>query len=288
MRAKIRGTEIFFDVDGAGFVPDGDKMAERPVLFLLHGGPGGDHAGFKTSSSALRDAAQLVYVDHRGSGRSAEGDPAEYTLENNVDDLEALREHLGLERISLLGSSYGGMVAQGYALRYPEHLASLILVCTAPSFRFIEDARRHVSEHGSAEQVRVCQRLWEGNFESLGQLREFYEVMGPMYSMTHKPEEFEAGWKRGIRSFVSLNRGFGDFLRTFDFTDRLHEIRCATLVIGAAHDWICAPRHSRIIAERIPRAHLKIFANSGHSLANDENAAYLQAVRGFLTYTENL
>jgi len=287
MRAKIRGTEIFFDVDGAGFVPEGDKMVERPVLFLLHGGPGGDHAGFKTSSAALRDVAQLVYVDHRGSGRSAAGDPAEYTLDHNVDDLDALREHLGLERISLLGSSYGGIVAQGYALRHPERLANLILVCTAASFRFIEEARRHVAEHGTPDQIRVCQRLWEGSFESLEQLREFYEVMGPMYSTTHKPEEFEASWKRGIRSVVPLNRGFGGFLRTFDFTERLHEIRCPTLVIGAAHDWICAPRHSRIIAERIPRAHLKIFANSGHSLANDENAAYLQAVRGFLTYAES-
>lgn len=286
MRAKIRGTEIFFDVDGAGFVPEGDKMVERPVLFLLHGGPGGDHAPFKTSSAALRDVAQLVYVDHRGSGRSASGDPAGYTLDNNIDDLDALRAHLGLERISLLGSSYGGMLAQGYALRYPQRLANLVLVCTAPSFRFIEDAERYVAERGTPDQVRVCQRLWDARFENLEQLREFYEVMGPMYSTTHRPEEFEASWKRGIRSVVPLNQGFGGFLRTFDFTDRLHEIRCPTLVIGAAHDWICAPRHSRIIAERIPRAHLKIFANSGHSLASDENAAYLQAVRGFLTYAE--
>src|SRR5262249_30881633 len=109
MRAKIRGTEIFFDVDGAGLVPDGDKMVERPVLFLLHGGPGGDHAGFKTSSAALRDVAQLVYVDHRGCGRSSPGDAADYTLDNNIDDLDALREYLGLARISILGSSYGGM-----------------------------------------------------------------------------------------------------------------------------------------------------------------------------------
>jgi|SRR5579863_809839 len=284
MLAKICGTEIFFDVDGAGFVPDGGRMAERPVLFLLHGGPGGDHASFKTSSAALRDVAQLVYVDHRGCGRSSPGDPAEYTLDNNIDDLDALREHLGFKRISVLGSSYGGMVAQGYALRYPENLANLVLVCTAPSFQFMEDARRHVAEHGTPDQVRVCQRLWDGSFESLDQLREFYEIMGPMYSTTYKPEEFEAGWTRGLRSFVALNRGFGDFLRTFDFTERLHEIGCPTLVLAAAHDWICAPRHSQIIAERIPRAHLKVFANSGHMLAGDENAAYLQAVKGFLTY----
>ena len=284
MRARIRGTEIYFDIDGSGLVPEGDKMVEHPALFLLHGGPGGDHAGFKSSSAALRDVAQLVYVDHRGCGRSSTGDPADYTLDNNIADLDALREHLGLERISVLGSSYGGMVALGYALRYPERLANLVLVCTAPSFRFMEDARRHVAEHGTPDQVRVCEWLWNASFESLEQLREFYEVMGPMYSTTFKPADFEIGWKRGRRSIVALNRGFSDFMRTFDYTDRLHEIRCPTLVLAAAHDWICAPRHSQIIAERIPRSHLKLFANSGHSLPSDENAAYLQAVRGFLTY----
>jgi proline iminopeptidase len=286
MRARIRGTEIYFDIDGPGLVPDGDKMVQRPVLFLLHGGPGGDHAGFKSSSAALRDAAQLVYVDHRGCGRSSPGDPADYTLDNNIDDLDALREHLGHSRISILGSSYGGMVALGYALKYADRVANLVLVCTAPSYRFMADARRHVEEHGTPEQKQVCQRLWDGNFETLEQLREFYELMGPMYSTSFQPEQFEMSWKRSIRSFAALNRGFGDFLRSFDYTDRLHEIRCPTLVLGAAHDWICAPKYSQMIAERIPRAHFKLFANSGHMLANDENAAYLQAVRGFLTYAE--
>lgn len=284
MRARLRDTEIFFDVDGAGLVADGDRMIERPVLFLLHGGPGGDHVSFKASSAGLTDVAQLVYVDHRGCGRSAPGDPKDYTLENNIDDLEALREYLGLARISVLGSSYGGMVALGYVLRYPERVANLILVCTAPSYRFIDEARRHVEAHGTPEQVRVCRRLWAGSFESLEQLREYYEVMGPMYSTTYRPEEFSTGWNRGQRSFEALNRGFGDFLRTFDYADRLCEIRCPTLVIGAAHDWICSPHHSQLIAERIPRAHLKLFANSGHSVGSDENAAYLRAIRGFLTY----
>lgn len=284
MRAKVRGTEIFFDVDGAGLVPEGGRMAQRPVLFLLHGGPGGDHAPFKSSSPALTDVAQLVYVDHRGCGRSAPVDPATCTLDENIDDLDALREHLGLERVSVLGSSYGGMVALGYVLRYPQRVANLVLVCTAPSFRFIDDAKRHIEAHGSVDQQRVCQRLWDGSFESLDQLREYYEIMGPMYSTTFRPADFAAGWDRGRRSFQALNQGFGGFLRTFDYTDRLHEIRCPTLVIGAAHDWICAPRHSQIIADRVPRSHLKIFENSGHSVASDEPAAYLQVLRGFLTY----
>jgi proline iminopeptidase len=284
MRAKVRDTELYFDVDGMGLVPRGDRMVERPVLFLVHGGPGGEHSRFKTHSGALREVAQLVYVDHRGSGRSAIGDPATYTLDNNVDDLEALREHLGLDRISMLGSSYGGMVAQGYALRYPHRLANLILVCTAPSYRFLADARTFVQSRGTPHQVRVCQRLWDGAFDSVDQLREFFFVMGPLYSRRFRPEEFEEGWQRGVHSVVPLNRGFGDFLRRFDFTDRLHEIPCPTLVLAGAHDWICAPQHARLIADRIPRAHLKVFPDSAHLVAVDEPEAYLAAVRGFLTH----
>lgn len=284
MRARIRGTEIYFDVDGAGLVSACDKMVERPVLFLLHGGPGGDHSAFKGHTASLRDVAQLVYSDYRGSGRSATCDPASYTMDNNIDDLDALREHLGLERISLLGSSYGGMVAQGYTLRYPQRVANLVLVCTAPSFRFLSEAQRIVRERGTVEQARVSQRLWDGNFETQEQLREYYLVMGPFYSRSFKPQEFAAGWNRGVRTLEPLNQGFGGFLRTFDYTDRLAEIRCPTLILAGEHDWICPPSQAREMAERIPRSHLKIFANSSHSIASDENEAYLAAIRGFLTY----
>ena len=120
MRAKVRDTELYFDVDGMGLVPESAAMKERPVLFLLHGGPGGEHSSFKTQMAGLRDVAQLVFLDHRGSGRSQHGEASTWTLENNIEDLEALRQYLGLDRISVLGSSYGGIVAQGYAVRYPD------------------------------------------------------------------------------------------------------------------------------------------------------------------------
>ncbi|QDV19125.1 Proline iminopeptidase [Gimesia panareensis] len=284
MRARVNGTEIYFDVDGMGLVPEGDQMVERPVLFLLHGGPGSDHSSFKSNSAALRDTTQLVFVDHRGSGRSAPADPATYTLDQNIDDLDALREYLGLERISVLGSSYGGMVAQGYAIRYPERVANLILVATTPSYRFLDDARQIVSERGTPDQQRVCQWLWEGKFESQEQVYEYYKTMGPMYSTRFDAEKLDKGWPRGNRNFEQLNIGFSTFLRTFDLIEQLPSISCPTLVLGGAHDWICPPQHSELIAEKIPRAHLKIFAHSSHSIADDEPEAYLAAVRGFMTY----
>ena len=259
-------------------------MVERPVLFLLHGGPGGDHASFKSQLGELRDVAQLVFIDHRGSGRSAEGDPETHTLENNIDDVDALRDYLGLERIAVLGSSYGGMVAQGYAIRYQERVSNLILSVTAPSHRFMEDAKQFIAERGTPEQQRVCEWLWNASFESQEQLYEYYKAMGPLYSVQYDPEKFEESWNQGIRNFEQTNRGFGGFLKTYDFTDELHTIGCPTLVIAGAHDWICPVKHSRIIAERIPRSHLKVFANSSHMVGVDEQEAYLAAIRGFLTY----
>ena len=284
MQAKIRGAELYFDVDGMGLVPEMDQMVERPVLFLLHGGPGGDHVSFKHRVAKLRGVAQLVFVDHRGSGRSKPCDPETYTLAENIRDVDALREHLGLERIAVMGSSYGGMVAQGYAIDYPERISNLVLSATAPSFRFIDEAKKIVEARGTDEQKRVCQRLWDGCFESEEQLYEYYKITGPLYSVTWDEKAFDTSYKQSIRNFEQLNRGFGGFLRTFDFIEKLPEIRCPTLVMAAAHDWICPVNQSELIADKIPKAHLKVFRNSSHAIASDENEAFLTAVRGFLTY----
>ena len=95
MKAKVRGTEIFFDIAGMQIAPDkGQNFVERPVLFMLHGGPGGDHSRFKQHSLELAEAAQLVFIDHRGCGRSKKTRQQDYTLENNIEDIEALREIL--------------------------------------------------------------------------------------------------------------------------------------------------------------------------------------------------
>ena len=156
MRARIRDTEIYFDVDGAGLAADGPRMRERPVVFAIHGGPGSDHSDLKASFSRLTDRVQVVYFDHRGQGRSGRGDPARYTLDENVEDMEALRRHLGLGPIVSVGTSYGGMVAMAHAARYPEHVSHLILVVTAAHAGFNERARAIVAERGTPEQMRAC------------------------------------------------------------------------------------------------------------------------------------
>jgi proline iminopeptidase len=284
MRAKIRDTEIYFDVEGAGLVPEGARWRSKPTVFLVHGGPGADHTSYKPSFSPLSQKMQLIYFDHRGQGRSARGPKETYTLDNNVEDMEALRQHLGLDKIVVLGSSYGGMVALSYAVRYPQHVSHLITIATVASFRFLIRAQEILAERGTKEQKAIAQRLWDGAFENEEQLREYFQVMAPMYSLTYDPNSRQETWDRTILSPDAINSAFGGFLRSYDVLDQLHKITSPTLVIGGRHDWICPPEFSEEIARAVPNADLRIFENSGHLIRADEPEALRDAIAGFLIY----
>ena len=284
MFAKIRDTQLYFDIEGAGLVPDGDRMREKPVAFLIHGGPGVDHTAYKPTFSELSSKLQLVYFDHRGQGRSARGDKSTYTLYNNVEDMEALRQYLGLDKIVVIGGSYGGMVALTYATRYPQNVSHLIAIATVPDSRFLQRAQEILQERGTSEQIAIAQHLWNGTFEDEAHLREYFRLLNPLYSITTKPNAPSNTQSRAILSVDAINVAFGGFLRTYNVLPELPNITAPTLVIGARHDWICPPEFSEDIAIAIPNADLRIFENSGHVIRADEPEALLDAIRGFLIY----
>ena len=140
MKVSIGDVRLWFDVLNAGLVPEGPVMREKPVLLALHGGPGFDHTDFKGVLDPLCDVVQVVMYDHRGNGRSDDGDPALWNLARWGDDVRAFCAALGIERPFVLGWSFGGMVAQSYAARYPDEIAGLVLLSTAAQIS--EDAVR--------------------------------------------------------------------------------------------------------------------------------------------------
>jgi proline iminopeptidase len=286
MFAAVRGTRIYFDVEGMGLVPDGRRMRERPVAMVIHGGPGGDHSGFKPGFSPLTARMQMVYFDHRGQGRSERGDPASYTLDENVEDMEALRRHLGVGPIVSIGTSYGGMVAMAHAARYPDAVSHLVLIVTAAHGGFIPRAQAIMRERGTPEQQAVCKALWAGEFRTDEELRNYYAVMAPMYARSHDAAASDPARARAIHSPEALNRAFGPdgFLRTFDLRGELPRITAPTLVLAGRHDWICPPEFSEEIARLIPGADLRIFEGSSHSIRADEPEAMVDAILGFLVY----
>jgi proline iminopeptidase len=130
MHVLVNGVRLFFDVEGLSLAPDGPAMREKPTLLMLHGGPGADHSIYKPDYSALADIAQIVYLDHRGNGRSEDGPKEAWTLAQWGDDVRAFCDALGIVHPIVLGVSFGGMVALAYATRHPAHPSKLILIST--------------------------------------------------------------------------------------------------------------------------------------------------------------
>jgi len=271
VKARIRDTELYFDIDGPGLVPDGPGMRERPIAFAIHGGPGSDHTGFKPGYAALTAAMQVVYFDHRGQGRSARGDPARWTLDENVEDMEALRRHLGCGPIVSIGTSYGGMVAMAHAARYPDAVAHLVLAVTASHGGFIPRAQAILAERGTPEQRALCTKVWSGGFADEAELKHYYRVMGPLYSARFDPVLAEEGIARAIHSPEALNRAFrpDGFLRGFDLRPELARITAPTLILAGALDWICPPEFADEIHALIPHSRLVVIAGASHSLRAD-------------------
>ena len=283
MKATLRGTEIYFDIAGMQLAPTRKNDFElRPTLFMLHGGPGGDHLRFKQHSLELQDVAQLVFIDHRGCGRSKKTKAKDYTLENNIEDIEALRKHLGLEKICILGTSYGGIVAQGYAIRYPKRVEKLILVATASSFHFLDEAKKYLATHGSKEQIACAKSLWDGSFKNEKQLLHFFQIMDSFYCMKAKKNKKALTRSKTTWSYEALNQGFSTFLKAFNFIPRLKKINCPTLILAGDKDWICAASQSKIIAKHISQAKIKIFKNCGHAIAVDAHQDYIKTIQKFL------
>jgi pimeloyl-ACP methyl ester carboxylesterase len=99
-----------------------------PALVVIHGGPGLSHDYTKPLDGLATEELRVIGFDQRGVGRSTPPSIASFGLEHHVDDVEVLRRGQGVERIHLLGHAWGGLVAIGYATKYPAHVASLVLV----------------------------------------------------------------------------------------------------------------------------------------------------------------
>ena len=284
MFARIRDTEIYFDIDGMGLVPDGPRMREHRPALVIHGGPGGEHSDFKLPFKPLTEQLQLVYFDHRGQGRSARGDPRLYNLDENVEDMEALRQHLGLGPIVSIGTSYGGMVAMAHAARYPASVSHLVLIVTASHAAFNARARQIVAERGTPEQLAVSAQLWAGQLDTVERLRHYYEVMGPLYSLRYDPAAASVGRARGILAPDAINQAFapGGFLQTFDLRPELAAISAKTLIVAGRHDWICPPEFSQEIHRLVPGSELVILEDSSHSVRVDEPEKLLRTIAAFV------
>lgn len=282
MFATINGTRLYFDVEGSGYVPIGDRMKHRPVLFAVHGGPGSDHSDFKPWLTPLADHMQIVYLDQRCNGQSERVDPATCTLEQLADDIEALRQYLGLGRIHLLGHSFGGMVAQVFATRHAASLDKLLLVNTAPSKEFYPAALEFASRIAAPEQLALIPELFEGRVQDEESLIKWWDVNYGLY-FHHRDEKLmqETG-NRPIGCLEVANYTFKHFIPQYDVRPLLPSVQVPTLIVGARHDWITPLSQSEEMRRLLPNSELAVFEDSGHMPFIEEQDAFIARVVAFL------
>ena len=279
MHVEVNGTRLFVDVEGPGLVPDGATMREKPTLILLHGGPAADHSSFKPAFSALSDVAQIIYVDQRGCGRSADSDPATWHLDQWGDDVKALCDALGVSKPVVFGTSFGGYVAQAYATRHPGHPSRIILASTA-AFMDFEAGCAAFARIGGPEAEKVARERWTNPTPSS---RAAYTALCvPLYRPAAGPQPIR---RTVVREAVALHfSGGGRELTRMDFRSALGRVQCPVMILVGDADPITPVVFSEALAASLPPALVRFerFPECGHGVHVNDPERFFRVMREFI------
>jgi pimeloyl-ACP methyl ester carboxylesterase len=247
------------------------EVGEGDLLVCHPGGPGMSAAYFGDDLAEMGATRRLVLLDPRGTGGSDEPVDGAYPLAGYADDLEELRQHLGVDRFDLLGHSHGGFVAINYASQYANCVRSLILVCSAPRFspelrdeaaaRFRDFADRSWFE----QAMQAMQARRERRYANRESLRELYVDEFRLWFEDERDwSAFIESWGDDLPQARALEWFNDNEAPTYDQRDLLPRITAATLVLNAADDFL-GPRISAAeLQEGIPRAEVTMLARAGH------------------------
>jgi pimeloyl-ACP methyl ester carboxylesterase len=274
------GVTLYVDVEGCGLVPDGPAMREKPTLVLLHGGPGYDHSSFKPIFSALADVAQIVYVDHRGHGRSSRRPAAEWTLDTFADDVVRLCSVLGIVKPIVLGQSFGGFVAQRYLARHPAHPARVVLSSTSHHMGLARKLAMF-EKLGGPEARDAAQAFWTAPDESTW--ARYNRACKHLYNV--RPADPQTGRRTVFNEEILLTSAGGE-QQTMQLLPGLARVQCPVLVMVGEQDPVTPLQDALDIAAAIPPpwGRLVRFANAGHGAWRDEPEAAMAVLREFITH----
>ena len=272
MIAHVNGTDLYYHTYGQG----------RPML-LMHGGLGLDHTSFPAAFDPLGDLFTLIYYDHRGNGRSERPESfAGITHATWADDADALRAHLGYDRIILFGHSYGSFLAQEYALRYGDRLDGLILCATAPVIDYMDVIQANAAARGTPDQLTALGEAFGRPMADDADFRSIWLRLAPLYYKRYDPEVDAAIDATTVYSAAAWNHVNVNCLPQFNTLPRLGEITAPTLVLSGAEDWITPPAQGERIRAGIPNAELVVFQESGHWPFIEEPERFKQVIRDWI------
>jgi len=274
-------------------------------LFILHGGPGASHDYFLPYVLPLAKSHRLIFIDERGSGRSQKvSEPAGYTIEQMVEDVEGIRKAFHIQKIDLLGHSFGGTLAQAYALKYPENLSHLILASTWSSTKKMNQVLAKMKDKMDPEARKRLDAMEKkglfGNGRPYERNRYTNDYMVAAWGDGYFPFLYQ---KRPDPNYDPVANGImswdlyrvmwgsdGEFvitgnLKSVEYTDRLASLNVPTLLIVGDHDE-CDPELSRDMQAKIKDSKLVVVPSAGHMTFVDQPEIFAHAVDEFLEPAE--
>lgn len=279
MKIELNGAEIFFDVVGSQLMPTRGEIVERPVLLILHGGPGYDHTTLRPYFDRFADRYQVIYLDHRGCGRSKAGQES-WRLDQWADDVAAFCDTLSLERPLVFGQSFGGMVAMHFAARFPKYPSKLVLSSTAAQF-LLDETVAFATKLGGEKAGQVAHEFFTA--PTVEGYERYAEVCLPLYNRKSAEEGAEYRSWAIQRPEVTVHF-FTNEMMDMDLRASIGAITCPTLVLGGAEDPVTPTRCSEEIATSIgTNARLEIFPGCGHGVHRDDPERAEKVMRDFLS-----
>ncbi|MEO6490247.1 MAG: alpha/beta hydrolase, partial [Ferruginibacter sp.] len=249
--------------DGKFFTVNGAKLYTVTVgsgqpLFVIPGGPGGAHLPYRSFDSLTRNSnIQLIYVDGFGRGRSDTAkDVKDYTIERDIEDIEGLRKAMHLDKINILGHSYGSIVAQGYAVKFGEHLAHLVIANGFHSFvmwQENDDNSNHEIRTNYPEVWDTLMKAREKGVISSDQVhQDIYGRVPYGFLYAYNPNNFLGGGGKPYpnpfngKLYYQMVGKDGDFIvgndiGNFDFRKQLKDLKMPVLIIAGRYDHVAVP-----------------------------------------------
>ena len=309
MFLEIWGKKLWYEIYGA----------EHPdTLLYLHGGPGASCLDFVNQAKALSEKMKVVIFDQLGVMRSeAIAENETYSMDYQIEMIEEMRKFLGIEKWSILGHSYGGMLAVLYAYTYPDSIHKVILEC--PSLHFEDSAKstaEYLSEHihslNDDAAAKLCKKIKFTDYQNkpevvwdlsslLGYVTDM-ELANYLHSISFD-EYWEsmdtAGitdemWSKGGRHLTKLleTQPMPDgslrkrVMMTDNFLPMLPKIAAPLLLITGKYDPACTKNQTEYILNNAQNVTQAIFEDSGHFPRLEEAKKYTNTVWSFLDYEQ--
>jgi proline iminopeptidase len=293
--------------DGKYVLVNGAKLwvvlvGKGDPLFIIPGGPGGAHISYR-NFDPMAAHNMIVYFDAFGRGKSDTAkNVKEYSLERDIEDIEGLRVGLQLDQINVLGHSYGGLVAQGYAVKYPQHVKHLVLANTFHSFimwQENDDNSNHEIKTNYPEVWADLMKIRErGSVSSDPEHQAIYGKVPYGFLYSYNPDNFQtkAAPVSSIKTYPNPNNTKlyyqmvgkdGDFIvgsdiGTFDYRTKLKSLNMPVLIYGGRYDRVAVPEMMIKFKEYCPQAHFVMFEYSGHNPQVEEPEKLFPLLNEFL------